>query len=285
MAITERQISIRAYSDSDEPSIRLASEEQYYGKFSEFSKADIQIIMLGERIVGWFYCFVPDNSIYHGQIFIFVFPEYRRKGIGALVYHRAVKRFLSVGCGWWTSYPASQSADLFVGALGFGRLSTNIYLEHDGRIYPCCENGIRMCRADDYPAALDIWTREYAAMHARIGMSVSERKLSDAERREEYNDFLNNIRNSFVLERDGALIGFGSLFGDNSGIGALAVDGRYVGEGCGTRLAAFLTNECIRRGCSVPCLYCESENKNALHIYRKIGYREVSRETTAMKFG
>ena len=52
MAITERQISTRAYSDSDEPSIRLASEEQYYGKFSEFSKADIQIIMLGERIVG-----------------------------------------------------------------------------------------------------------------------------------------------------------------------------------------------------------------------------------------
>mgnify|MGYP002562534888 CR=1 FL=1 len=85
MAITERQISIRAYSD--EPSIRRAAEEQYYDKFSEFSKADIQIIMLGERIVGWFYCFVPDNSIYHGQIFIFVFPEYRRKGIGALVYH------------------------------------------------------------------------------------------------------------------------------------------------------------------------------------------------------
>ena len=52
--MTERQISIRAYSDSDEPSIRLASEEQYYDKFSEFSKADIQIIMLGERIVGWF---------------------------------------------------------------------------------------------------------------------------------------------------------------------------------------------------------------------------------------
>ena len=92
MAITEEQISTRAYSDSDEPSIRRAAEEQYYGKFSEFSKADIQIIMLGERIVGWFYCFVPDNSIYHGQIFIFVFPEYRRKGIGALVYHRAVNR-------------------------------------------------------------------------------------------------------------------------------------------------------------------------------------------------
>ena len=54
VAITERQISIRAYSDSDEPSIRRAAEEQYYDKFSEFSKADIQIIMLGERIVGWF---------------------------------------------------------------------------------------------------------------------------------------------------------------------------------------------------------------------------------------
>jgi ribosomal protein S18 acetylase RimI-like enzyme len=66
-------------------------------------------------------------------------------------------------------------------------------------------------------------------------------------------------------------------------IGSLAVDRACAGRGYGTRLAAFLTNEIIRRGNSKPCLYCELGNDNALHVYRKIGFSEVSRETVAVK--
>ena len=73
------------------------------------------------------------------------------------------------------------------------------------------------------------------------------------------------------------------LFDDDSGIGGLAVDEVYAGKGYGTRLAAFLTNECIRRGCSNPCLYCETGNDNAMHIYKKIGYVEKNRECVAVK--
>ncbi|MBD5459510.1 MAG: GNAT family N-acetyltransferase, partial [Lachnospiraceae bacterium] len=77
--------------------------------------------------------------------------------------------------------------------------------------------------------------------------------------------------------------GIGSLFDDHSGIGSIAVDSAYSGRGYGTRLAIFLTNECMRRGCPRPCIYCENGNDNAMHIYKKIGYVEQNRETVAIK--
>ena len=75
----------------------------------------------------------------------------------------------------------------------------------------------------------------------------------------------------------------GSLFGDHSGIGSIAVDQAYTGRGYGTRLAAFLTNECIKRGNPKPLLYCEAGNENAMHVYQKIGYAEQGRESVAVK--
>lgn len=75
----------------------------------------------------------------------------------------------------------------------------------------------------------------------------------------------------------------GSLFSDHSGIGALAVDRAYSGNGYGTRLAAFLTNECISRGTKAPLPCCETGNENAMHVYQKIGYTEQSRESVAVK--
>ena len=145
------------------------------------------------------------------------------------------------------------------------------------------DDGIRQCRADDYPAAPDLWSREYADMHKRIGLPFERHELTEAERKQEYDQFVQNLRNSFVIESDGKIIGFGTLFDDNSGIGSVAVDRGYAGRGYGTKLTAFLTNECIMRGNNAPCLYCESGNDDAMHIYRKIGYTEESRETVAIK--
>lgn len=149
--------------------------------------------------------------------------------------------------------------------------------------YSASVEGIRQCRIDDYPTAPDIWSREYADMHIRIGLPYKRHELTEEERKEGYDEFIRAISDSYVLEIDGKIIGFGTLFSDNSGIGAVAVDRAYAGHGYGTRLSAFLTNECIRRGNKAPCLYCESGNDDAMHVYQKIGYVEVSRETVTLK--
>ncbi len=96
-------------------------------------------------------------------------------------------------------------------------------------------------------------------------------------------DYIRNLHFSYVIEDNGRLVGMGTLFDDNSGIGSLAVDSHYWGRGYGTKLASFLTRECMQRGNRAPCLYCETGNENAMHIYKKIGYIEQSRECIAVK--
>ena len=178
---------------------------------------------------------------------------------------------------------SSMLTDKFVKSVGFNFVNTNTYMEHDDKFCVSSENGIRSCVPEDYPTALDIWSREYAEMHKRIGLLFEKKEMTEEECKEEYNDFLKNIENSFVMEIDGKIIGYGAIFEDNSGIGAVAIDREYAGRGYGTRLSAFLTNEIIRRGCKTPWLYCESGNDDAMHIYKKIGYYEVSSETVAIK--
>ncbi|MPM69909.1 hypothetical protein SDC9_116857 [bioreactor metagenome] len=119
-------------------------------------------------------------------------------------------------------------------------------------------------------------------MHIRIGLPYVIKERTEEERAAERKDYKDNQKSYYVLEDNGIIIGIGGLFDDNSGMGMLAVDRTYVGKGYGTKLAAYITNECIRRGCKNPCTYCESNNANAMHIYKKIGYVEKSRESVAL---
>ena len=78
----------------------------------------------------------------------------------------------------WSSYPESEAADRFALAVGFDYTNTNSYLVHDGRNVPLCADGIRPCRIEDYPTAPDLWSREYAAMHRRLGLPYETREFT-----------------------------------------------------------------------------------------------------------
>lgn len=116
-----------------------------------------------------------------------------------------------IGCNWWSSYPESETADKFAMSVGFDYTNTNSCLVHDGNGIAASAEGIRVCRLEDYPTALDIWSREYAAMHIRIGLSYEKKELSPAERKEEYESFCENLSNYFVLEVDQKIVGMGSF--------------------------------------------------------------------------
>ncbi len=279
---TERLI-LRKFQEGDEHKVNEMTDPGSYELFKSFSKRTIDLIFKEEIPVGWIHLHLPDNSLGSGFVYIYVAPDHRRQGIGAYAYSQAESQLKEIGCNWWSSYPESEAADQFAIAVGFDYTNTNSCLVHNGSVVNVCMDGIRMCRMEDYPAASDIWSREYAAMHIRLGLPYKRKELSAAERKADHDDFCQNISNYFVLESDHKIVGVGSLFDDNSGIGSLAVDSDHSGRGYGTRLAVFLTNECIRRGCPRPCLYCEAGNDNAMHLYKKIGYVEQSRESIAVK--
>lgn len=276
------EISIRKYNESDIDTVSRITEPIYYDEFKAFSKDKIYLAVTDDDVVGWIYINVPESSLYSGFVFVYVTPEFHRRGIGTSMYKTAEKQFLALGCNWWSSYPESEGADRFALSVGFDYTNTNSTLVHNGEIIPISNEGIRVCRPDDNKTVDSLWSKEYAAMHKRLGLPYEAREHTADEERESYNAFCKNINNNFVLEADGKIVGMGSLFENNSGIGALAVDRAHSGKGYGTRLAAFLTNECIKRGTKSPVLYCETGNDDAMHIYKKIGYIEQKRESVAL---
>lgn len=277
------KITLKKYDETDKNKVKAITEHNYYAIFQSFTENTINLIFNNGILVGWIHLDLPENSLHSGFVFIYIAPEHRGNGIGTHAYKQAESQLKTIGCNWWSSYPESEAADRFAISVGFDYTNTNSYLVHDGRNVSVCTDGVRICRIEDYPAAPDIWSKEYAAMHIRIGLPYKKKELSAEERKKEFDDFCKKLNNYFVIEIDNKIIGIGSLFDDNSGIGSLAVDSAYSGNGYGTRLAAFLTNECIKRGCPNPCIYCETGNDNAMHIYKKIGYVEQSRESVAIK--
>lgn len=276
-------VVVRKFTEADRCTIKRITEQDYYDIFLEYSSSNVELIIVEGITVGWVYLSVPESSLYSGFIFIYISTEHRRKGIGTYVYRIAEKQLKECGCNWWSSYPESKVSDEFALSVGFDYTSTNSYLTYEDGFTDVDTDGIRICRSDDYSAAMSIWSNEYADMHIKMGLPHKKKELTDKEQQEEYEDFCKNVNDYFVIEEDKKVVGMGRLFSDNSGIGSLAVDSQYSGKGYGTRLALFLTNECMRRGRQSPCIYCETKNENAMHIYRKIGYVERSRESVALK--
>jgi len=276
-------IIFKEYKSTEKNIVKAITEPTYHNTFDGFKEETIQLIYLQDTLVGWIHLHIPEVFIHSGFVFVYVKPEYRRQGIGTYAYRQAEIKLKEFGGNWWSSYPELEAADQFAMHVGFDYTNTNSYLVHDGRNLTMDETGIRQAKSEDYPTAPDIWGKEYAAMHKRLGLPFEQKEMTEEERKEDFKIFLQMLNLYFVMEVDGIIVGMGTLFDDDSGIGGLAVDEAYAGKGYGTRIAAFLTNECIRRGCPNPCLYCETGNDNAMHIYKKIGYVEKSRESVAVK--
>lgn len=261
------------------------TEPEYHPMLSDFGIDKLYIAYADDVPVGWLYLRLSDNARYESFLFIYVIPEQRKKGIGTEIFRYAEERMTGCAGGWWTSYPEYAPADRFAMAMGADYTNTNSYLVYRGDCPDLPENGIRLYREEtDFPTGPEIWSREYAMMHIRLGLpwempgEKSETELIEA--REMYREL---APHTYIIEENGNIAGIGGLFEDGDGIGMLAVDSKYAGKGYGTRLAVYLTKESLRRGCKHPHLYCEAGNDNAMHIYQKIGYVEENRETVAIK--
>ena len=276
-------MNIFCYDKDYEDVILKKTEKAYIDKLNEYLNDGLRVIIEEDATAGWMYYSIPKASVYSGFVFIYIFEEFRRKGIGTRAYRYVERQFKETGCNWWTSYPASDSADAFALAVGFDYINKNYYMEHNDMPVDVPSEGIRECTSADFSAADELWRREYADMHIRIGLPYKKREETEEMKAEAYSDFCAHLGNYYVIEENGKIVAYGALFSDGSGIGAVAVDREHTGKGYGTQMAAFLTNECIRRGCKKPCLYCEHGNDDAIHIYKKLGYTIISCESGGIK--
>ncbi len=282
-------MAIQILHPHDLPLLRSATEPDHLAKFDEYAGEPEKLFALeADGVpVGWMYLHIPDESKYSAFVYIYVIPEHRRRGIGRETYREAARRIRLSGCDWWSSYPPSETADAFCQSVGFTYTNTNHLLVWHGSAsqLACSADGIRPIEARDIPEGPAIWSREYARMHRALGIPYDEVRQTpaqiEADRREiaEHPERWSNV---YLMEIDGHLAAYGALFSDGDGVGGVAVDLARRGRGLGTRMTAFLTRECIRRGHAHPILYCEAGNVDALHVYEKLGYRIESSETVAV---
>jgi ribosomal protein S18 acetylase RimI-like enzyme len=91
-----------------------------------------------------------------------------------------------------------------------------------------------------------------------------------------------------VAERDGELVGTGTLAAEGPGVGRLvrmSVDGRCRGQGIGRRLVAHLLEEARRRGYARVLVETNDDWCDAIGLYRACGFVEEARRDGEVHLG
>jgi len=217
------------------------------------------------------------------QAFVFVSPEHRRRKIGTALCDEA-----SVLCReknekeMWAMYYDYEVGKGFADKVGCYYTTSSIYMAYTGALLPDHKKSkhIRKCRAEDHLRCAYLWNKGFYELQTRIGHPDIQMRETD-ENEENRRTFANELDNSYVLEENGQIVGYGVISGD--AIGALAVDTEANNRGYGTALTIFMTNEILKRGNASACLWVESENANARHIYEKTGYKKLETCYTSYK--
>jgi ribosomal protein S18 acetylase RimI-like enzyme len=273
-----QEIIIRKYEVNDEMSLQdlvKGGDPRYAEDLSEYERGMITAAEYNGVIAGYLWASISKGNC---QIFVYVSPQYRRRGIGTALYGEAEKqcREKNEKSAYSHQYYEYEAGKAFAEKLGFGFTNGSVYMKYTGGVLPENEEKrgmIRKYRESDAERVHQIVARGFHALHIKLGypphMCVLDDVLNE-DRRKEYESI---SAGSYVLEDGGKMVGFGNIDGAN--IGSLAVDMNANNKGYGKALALFMTNEILRRGNDTAYLWCEAGNDNAHHIYYNIGYREV----------
>jgi len=202
------------------------------------------------------------------RVFVFVAPEYRRHGIGMMLYawvERRARRSRSESL-WSTYYEPAESV-AFVSKIGYDRLTGNDYMRYAGGLLPEKPAAIRNYTDADFDRVFYITSHAWHDLRLRTGVTDSKVHTESGEIRRSYR---RNAGSGYIIEDNGEIVAYGSF--DEDMIGSVCVDPALYNRGYGRALAIFLTNEILRRGNKAAYLWCEHGNDNARHIYESLGY-------------
>jgi len=203
------------------------------------------------------------------RVFVFVAPEYRRKGIGMVLYAWAEKRAQKARSeSLWATYYDKEESEAFVQKIGCDRLTGNDYMQYTGGLLPEKNFLIRNYTDNDFGRVFYITSHAWHDLRLRTGVADSKVLMESKEIRRSYR---RNANTGYVLEDNGEIVAYGSFDGDM--IGSVCVDPALYNRGYGRALSIFLTNEILRRGNKAAYLWCEHGNGNARHIYGSLGYK------------
>jgi len=274
-------VLIRRYADSDRATLECMIGDRYEREYlSSDCHESINTAKCDGVVAGFSYA-----SIYYGdsRVFVFVLPDYRRRGIGSALYDKAEKEARAADCrSVWSTYYDVENAAGFVGKVGVTQIKGNDFMVYTGELIPENDTLIRPYRDEDFSRYSRITSRAWHELRVRTGDTCSKIIEPTDEERQKNRD----SDSCYVIEDAGRVVGGGSFALGEDGnyhIDAICVDTEFYNRGYGKALAIFLTNEILRRGKSAAYLNVEHGNHNAKHIYESIGYKKIYTGYTPIK--
>ena len=195
-----------------------------------------------------------------------VAPLYRRLGIGT-----ALVEVLQAGL-------VERGAEGQLALLVEGAPYSQLFIEKNGYIYSFSEATLET-KAEYANWGHDISIAQYAGEKEQLIEIYSEAFGDLPEESEELIHFntSDETRKLWVAKKDGEVVGTVTTAeeGDVHWVTALAVHPRHQGQGVGMALLSYTKDVANRSGAKYVMLDVEIENRKALSVYEKVGFKKA----------
>ncbi len=251
------------------------ADAEFYEAVSE-NDEDIYAIYYMNEVVGL------SNIIddVWGFLYIYIFPQYRRKGYGKVAVRLSEERMnASKLRNITTCYFANDKvACEFAKACGYIKEFSSAYMKYDGGPFEEKILPIRQYKDEDFAEAQALNAEAFHKMRLDTGCfrnSVPE--VPSAEMRKLWKE---TAVERYVYVEENEIVGYAHL--DGAELAEVSIKISRQDNGLGTEFVKFLVNRLLEKGYSEPCLYCVVGNK-ARHLYELLGFKEVACNEYAKK--
>lgn len=253
----------------------IIGDENALPCIKEARKEDLMIARYNNMIAGYF-----EINIKYQTVEIYVLPEFRLHGVGTCLFNEVQKICIKSGIDYIASqYFNPDESEVFAKRMGATFITSTIDMKYTGTLLPEKNWTFRNYQDEDFDRFTYIWNRGMHELRLKVGHPYSQIRQPTEEDRKE---LLDGINNTYALVDNNQIVAVGYI--NDNYISGIAVDMELHNRGYGQAVAAFLTNEILKREYTEARLCVEVGNDNAEHIYRKLGYTEVSRDYWCYKY-
>ena len=273
-------IAIRELSDENYgAACRVSDSDDAEAGFVRAVKdrnGNIQGIYVDHEFAGVLRLAISKNAF----LYIYVFPEFRKAGIGQNALKLCEDKIHSNGCERISTLYRTDciAGRLFAEKSGYRRTYSMAYMEYSGARFSIKEQPIREYCDTDYESAHEMYAKAFHEMRVSVGDFPDSIIEKPSEKMRQYWDKTSNER--LVYTSDGMIVAYAHIAGNE--IGSVSVAIPYQGHGIGRDFVKAICNRILGNGHDAVTLYCVVGNR-AKRLYESLGFREKYIAVNAVK--
>ena len=251
------------------------SYEDFYNEAAE-NVDELFGISYDDKIVGLAYI---DDDV-KAFIYLYIFDEYRRRGLGYAALVAAESSLKSAVKGILTEYYGNHDvARHFAEKCGYKKKFSSAKMKYEGEAFEEQDLPVRKYRDEDYPEAFAMYAEAFHVMRLSTGCFPDSeiRQPNDEERKY----WAEHADEQYVYLCGDEIVGHARI--DDNEIDILSIKISHQGKGLGRKFLKFLINRILEKNVGAPVLWCVVGNVKARRLYESLGFKEILRTEYAKK--